>query len=95
MKTFFAHFTIYFISLVFFTVPNMSQAIAAQESEPSGVLYFSNGREIEKLELKARKREVVIPDFDGKIFTESIDPVFSRLRNKMYFFHTDFIKPEN
>lgn len=60
-----------------------------QPSNPSGVLYFSNGVEIEKLDLKTRKREVAIPRFDDKGEpTISVYPVYSSSANKIYFFRT-------
>jgi len=66
---------------------NMSKAKA---SSPSGVLYFSNGASIEKLDLKTRKREEIIPWFDreGKHKSNSIFPVYSSKEKKMYFFRS-------
>src|SRR3989338_2753866 len=53
---------------------------------PKGVLYFSNGVSIEKLNLLTKKRQVVIPEHDelGES-THSLYPVHSVLYKKVYF----------
>jgi len=65
----------------------MSQA---EDSSPSGVLYFSGGASIEKLDLKTRKREEIIPwlDREGKYKSNSVFPVYSSKEKKMYFFRS-------
>ena len=62
----------------------------SQSSAPSGVLYFSNGASIEKLDLKTGKREEIVPwlDHEGKHESNSTFPVYSSREKKMYFFRS-------
>ena len=59
-------------------------------SSPSGVLYFSTGESIQKLDLKTRRRQEIVPgrDREGRSMSNSIFPVYSSKENKMYFFRS-------
>ncbi|MBI3313277.1 MAG: hypothetical protein HYZ83_03500 [Candidatus Omnitrophica bacterium] len=76
--------------LTFAILENLQGKAFAMEkkeaSSPYGVIYFSNGVTIEKIDLKTKKSEIVIPEKDenGNYF-DSIYPIFSFKKNKMYF----------
>lgn len=82
------------VLFMIFTSGNLSgfsePAKESKASSPSGVLYFSGGARIEKLDLKTRERKEIIPWLDraGKYESNSIFPVHSSKENKMYFFRS-------
>jgi hypothetical protein len=84
------HYAI-FISLLFFAFTAGSTGTAAVKTmnRPSGVLYFSNGASIQKLNLESRELETITPhrDDEGNL-VNSTWPVFSSKRKKMYFFRS-------
>ena len=59
-------------------------------SGPSGVLYFSTGASIDKLDLETKKRKEIIPwlDREGRYESNSTYPVYSPKEKKMYFFRS-------
>lgn len=69
----------------------MEEVMAKSEaSQPSGVLYFSNGASIEKLDLRTGKQQEIVPwqDRDGRYESNSVFPVYSSKEKKMYFFRS-------
>jgi hypothetical protein len=84
-----SYFLFFLFPLAVLIVAMAKNTTEFQSLSPKGVLYFSNGMEIEKLELRTRRRETVVPKFDeeGRP-VNSLYPVFSSMRNKMYFLRT-------
>lgn len=80
-----------FVLGFFYTKQNVLMIKSAINS-PKGILYFSNGESIERINLENKVRETLIKGEEGKR-GNSVWPVYNHKNNQMYFFRS-YIWPQ-